>query len=283
MRAVLRFLAACAFLTGTASLAPCQDNMVFVKGGTFTMGSSPSEANRMPDEKRHQVTVSSFYLSRYEVTFDEFDAYVAANGWGKLGDAGWGRGKRPVINVAWIDAVQYCNWRSKKEGLQQCYTSTDGGYTCDWNANGYRLPTEAEWEYACRAGTTTATAYGDSLGSSQANLDGTYPYNGAARGIALGKTQTVGSYAPNAWGLYDMHGNVWEWCWDWYGDYATAGFTVNPRGNLQGDMHVLRGGSWADGALDCRSSARGIGYQYNDSHQDIGDQSTGFRLARSFR
>ena len=118
----------------------------------------------------------------------------------------------------------------------------------------YTLPTEAQWEYACRAGTTTPFHFGDSLSSNQANFDGNYPY-GAEKGPYLERTTPVGTYAPNAWGLYDMHGNVWEWCYDWYGEY-TAGDAADPHGPETGSDRVVRGGAWDIYAQFCRSACR---------------------------
>ena len=119
----------------------------------------------------------------------------------------------------------------------------------------YRLPTEAQWKYACRAGTTTTTAFGESLSSKQANFRGGYPYNGAENGPDLGRPTTVGSYAPNAWGLCDLHGNVWEWCRDWYGDQLPGG--TDPLGATSGSYRVYRGGGWSSDGRICRSAFRG--------------------------
>jgi sulfatase modifying factor 1 len=175
--------------------------------------------------------------------------------------------------VSWYDILVYCNKRSLKEGLIPCYsisgstdptrwgsvptgsTSTWNAARCDFTASGYRLPTEAEWEYACRSGTTTATAFGNTLVSSQANFNGNYSYNVSTKGVFLQKTAPVGSYAPNAWGLYDMHGNVWEWCWDWYGDYSSS-IQTDPQGAPSGTYRVVRGGSWGSDGSYLRSARR---------------------------
>ena len=162
-----------------------------------------------------------------------------------------------------------------KEGLVPCYSisgstdparwgsvptsqnSTWDAARCDWNANGYRLPTEAEWEYACRAGTSTATSFGNSLVSSQANFNGNYQYNVSTKGTYLEKTAPVGSYPANAWGIYDMHGNVWEWCWDWYKDsYYASSPGSDPHGADSGRYRVLRGGSWSYDGDYLRSANR---------------------------
>ena len=202
-----------------------------IPAGTFTMGSPPSEVGREAGETKHLVTLAAFKMSKYEVTFEQYDLFCNATGRGRPNDAGWGRGKRPVINVSWNDAVAFADWM------------------------GCRLPTEAEWEYACRAGTKTPFNTGDNLTTLQANYNGNYPYSNNAKGEGREKTMLVGSFSPNAWGLYDMHGNVWEWCSDWYDDYST-GAQNDPKGPATGSFRVFRGGSWINGALRCRSAFR---------------------------
>jgi formylglycine-generating enzyme required for sulfatase activity len=195
---------------------------VGIPAGTFTMGSPSYETDRYENEgPQHSVSLSGFKMSKYEVTFAQYDAFCAATGRQKPDDEGWGRGNRPVINVDWNDATAFAEWM------------------------GCRLPTEAEWEYACRAGTTTPYHTGSSLNSSQANLNSN-----------VGQTKPVGSYAPNDWGLYDMHGNVREWCSDWYGSYSVRAQT-NPKGPSSGSYRVLRGGSWNIIGRYCRSANRG--------------------------
>lgn len=204
---------------------------VNIPGGTFIMGSPAGEKDRDDDETQHQVTLSAFRMSKYEVTFEQYDAFCAATGRSKPDDQGWGRGKRPVINVSWEDAKAFADWM------------------------GCRLPTEAEWEYAARAGTTTPFCTGNCLSTAQANYDGTSPYGGCRKGEYRKKTLPVGSFAPNAWGLYDMHGNVWEWCSDRYAAYP-SGSQTNPKGPATGSYRVLRGGSWYSRAQYCRSAYR---------------------------
>ncbi len=218
-----------------------------IPAGTFTMGSPTSEVDRSSDETQHQVTLSAFKMSKYEVTFEQYDAFCDATGREKPDDAGWGRGKRPVINVSWDDATAFAEWM------------------------GCRLPTEAEWEYACRAGTTTPFSTGNNLTTSQANYDGNYPYNDNAEGEYRQKTLPVGSFTANAYGLFDMHGNLWEWCSDWDGDYS-SGAQTNPKGAASGSNRMRRGGSWSDGAQFCRSARR------NRNYPDGSGDSIGFRL-----
>lgn len=204
---------------------------VSIPAGTFDMGSPNNEPERLVREPQHQVTISAFKMSKFEVTFEMYDAFCEATGKTKPNDKGWGRGKNPVINVSWNDAVAFAKWM------------------------GCRLPTEAEWEYACKAGTTTPFTYGNNITTAQANYDGWFPYNKNPNGENRRKTIPVGSLEPNSWGLYDMHGNVWEWCSDWYGDYAT-GSQSNPQGAASGTERVTRGGGWNTVAGYSRSSHR---------------------------
>jgi formylglycine-generating enzyme required for sulfatase activity len=172
-------------------------NMVRINGGTFQMGSPVNEVGRKSDEVQHYVTVSSFYMGKYLVTQKEYQEVIGTNPSSFKGD------NLPVEQVSWFDVVNYCNRLSQQEGLTPAYTINVENVTWNQNANGYRLPTEAEWEYACRAGTTTPFSTGNNITTSQANY-------------YREKTTVVGSFSPNPWGLYDMHGNVSEWCWDWY-------------------------------------------------------------------
>jgi formylglycine-generating enzyme required for sulfatase activity len=248
------------------------EGFVFVEGGAFTMGSPSTEAERNSDESpQHQVTISSFYMGQYEVTQAEYEAVMGTN------PSNWKGGNLPVEMVSWYDAIRYCNKRSEKEGLTPAYTisgSAESPYVT-WNksANGYRLPTEAEWEYACRAGTKGPFNTGNNITTSQANYDGNYPYNGNAKGEYRRKTTVVDSFAPNNWGLYNMHGNVWEWCWDWYGAYE-SGSQTDPAGAASGSFRVIRGGSWGSDAQVVRSAYR---YDFPPSARRYG---LGFRLVR---
>jgi formylglycine-generating enzyme required for sulfatase activity len=244
------------------------EDFIRIEGGTFMMGSPSSETYRSENEVLHQVTVSSFYMGMFEVTQSEYEAVMGTN-------PSYFKGYRlPVEQVRWYDAIKYCNKRSEKEGLTPAYTVNGKNATWNRNANGYRLPTEAEWEYACRAGTTTPFSTGSNITSDQANYDGNYPYNGnAKRGIYRKETTEVSSFSPNRLGLYDMHGNVWEWCWDWFGDYS-SGPQTNPVGVVSGVCRVIRGGSWSNYVQHIRSAYRDIDPPSNRSFK------LGFRLVR---
>ncbi|MDR3342028.1 MAG: SUMF1/EgtB/PvdO family nonheme iron enzyme [Treponema sp.] len=259
---------------------PVPDGFVRINGGTFTMGSPANEAGRFGDEgPQHQVTVSGFYMGKYEVSQKEYQDVMGTN------PSAFKGANLPVEMVSWFDAVEYCNKRSIKEGLTPAYTISGSGdsrsVTWNRNTNGYRLPTEAEWEYACRAGTTTAYNSGaaaESLAGKANVMDLTakeqYP-DGAIVNIRDGYVNTapVGSFAANVWGLYDMHGNVWEWCWDWYGNYG-SGSQTDPMGASSGSGRVLRGGSWPNDGQYLRSACRGYNTASNRYH------NLGFRLLR---
>jgi formylglycine-generating enzyme required for sulfatase activity len=238
-------------------------NMVRIQGGTFKMGSPASEPNRFSDEIQHQVTVSGFYMGKCEVTQKEYQEVMGKNPSNFKGD------NLPVETVSWFDAIEYCNKRSQKEGLTPAYNISGSGNkrTVTWNrgANGYRLPTEAEWEYACRAGTTTAYNNGMVI-----NND-TGWYNANSGRI----THPVGQKPANAWGLYDMHGNVYEWCWDLRGKYSSEAQT-DPSGAVSGSNRVLRGASVFNDSEYQRSA-----YRRDDSPLRKAD-GLGFRLVRSY-
>lgn len=227
-----------------------QLEMVLIPAGTFTMGSPDSEAGRSKDEgPQHRVTLQSFYMGKYEVTQAEWQAVMGTNPSKFKGD------NLPVENVSWDDAQEFCRKLSQMTGKE------------------YRLPTEAEWEYAARAGTTTPFAFGLSLSSEQANFNGNYPYGGVAKGVYRQQTTAVGSFQPNKFGLYGMHGNVWEWCQDWYHDsYNGAPGDGSMWESGGGLFRVLRGGSWNYIAMDCRSAARGA------NSLDLRDDNTGLRV-----
>jgi formylglycine-generating enzyme required for sulfatase activity len=221
-------------------------DFVKIEGGFFTMGSPASEVSRQKDESQHQVMVGAFYMAKNEVTQREYEKVMRTNP-SRFHGAGL-----PVEQVSWYDAVAYCNTRSIIEGLTPAYVIRETEILWDHNADGYRLPTEAEWEYACRAGTNTAYHTGSNITTNLANFDGNYPYNRHAKGRYRARTTTVRSFAPNAWGLYDMHGNVYEWCWDQYKEYSNTGMLDGSLWNPA----VMRGGSWYSEARFLRSANR---------------------------
>jgi formylglycine-generating enzyme required for sulfatase activity len=253
--------------------------MALAPAGTFTMGSPADEPWRAPDETQHEVTLTrSFYISTHEVTQSEWEAVM---GWN---DPMFPGPNLPVEGVNWYDAVAYCNLRSTQEGLTAPYTMTDVVYiyhhiayaTVAWNqaADGYRLPTEAEWEYACRATSTSAFCNGGITDGYCSPLDPNLDQVGWYCGNSWQMTHDVGGKAANAWGLQDMHGNVWELCWDWMGDYP-AGPVTDPTGPEPSSGRVLRGGCYWYEALHCRSASRGSRGPGTDTY------NIGFRVCRT--
>jgi len=264
-------------------------NMALINGGIFTMGSPPNEAGRGKDENQHKVTLGSFYMSKYPVTLGEFRGFIEATGyrtdaekegngqvwlgrrWGKNPSANWknpGFGqeeKNPVVLVSWYDAIRYCNWLSEQEGLIPAYAISGNNVIWTRKATGYRLPTEAEWEYSCRAGTTTRFWSGDdeSTLAGKANIldrsaakkypEWEIPDN---HNDGYAETSPAGSFAANPWGLFDMHGNVKEWCWDWYDSSYEGGDQTDPTGRAAGSSRIVRGGGWSASSESQRSAYR---------------------------
>ncbi len=242
--------------TGKESTA----ELVKITGDRFVMGDK-DQADAPP----HEVLVSSFYIDKHLVTQEQYQQAMGTN------PSRWKGNKNPVEQVRWFDAVRFCNKRSELEGLQPCYDLTT--WNCNFAANGYRLPTEAEWEYACRAGTTTAYFFGDT----PAKL-GDYAWYEKNSG---GRPRPVGQKQPNPWGLHDVCGNVWEWCNDFYKvDYYQEAPKENPRGPATGETRVLRGGAWRFSDESCRS-----GYRNNENPgpADVcfGYDIYGFRCVRN--
>lgn len=285
-----------------------QGNMVLIPAGTFAMGDSKDEG--WPEELPvHTVTVSAFSLWKTELTYAQWQEVYAWNQSGSHGydfDVGAGKaGNHPVQMVSWYDAVKWCNARSRMDGLTPCYY-TDAGFTTElktgylnfegtdylavfvnWSANGYRLPTEAEWEYAARGGTTDGRRFpwGDAITHSEANYSSsasdsydvspTRGYHPAFNDGVFPYTAPVGSFMANAFGLHDMAGNGWEWCWDWSGeDYYSTSPLSDPRGPDSGFYRMIRGGGWGGFAHYCRAANR------NSDYPDVRD-FLGFRPARS--
>ncbi len=254
-------------------------NMVFVQGGTFTMGSPPNEAERDENEVQHKVSVGSFSMAKYETTVGEFRVFAEATGyktsaeifggatvlendsWTEKSGASWRNpgfsqgNNEPIVCVSWYDAVAFCNWKSNQEKRRPVYSYAGKGadfrswpsgwntrihneIQSDWSADGYRLPTEAEWEYAARASNSGPkdTVY---AGSDSGDEVGWHWGNSEKR------THAVGQKKANEIGLYDMSGNAWEWCWDWYDKYSSAAQT-SPTGPSSGRFRVLRGGGWSN-------------------------------------
>lgn len=256
-----------------------EDGFIRITGGSFLMGSPEDEAWRSDDETQHSVTVSDFYMSPYEVTQKEYEDAMGNNPSSFSGD------DLPVESVSWLDAVSYCNVRSQQEGLTSVYVIDGQNVSWDRSADGYRLPTEAEWEYACRAGTTTPFYMENSPSAEEANYYGHYPYGiednyfsqsnlEVKPGEYRETTVAVESFSANPYGLYNMHGNVAEWTWDIYGAYPD-GEQIDPIGADSGTRRVYRGGGWNDFAKNMRSAYRAM------MDQDKVSFNIGIRLVRN--
>ncbi len=279
---LILFLAVACTLTVSAQdsrTSEVNKNLVLIPGGSFIMGSPESEDWREADELQHEVSVDSFTIGRFEVTQSEYESAMGKN-------PSSFKGKNlPVESVSWYDAIEFCNALSRQNNLQPVYTID--GKAVRWNrdANGYRLPTEAEWEYACRAGTITPFNTGGNISVDDSNYFGTYPYTiednywsqnemDTSPGVYREKTVPVNQFEPNKYGLYNMHGNVSEWCWDAYSEY-NINDSDNPSGPASGFMRVCRGGGWNDFGKHLRSA-----YRSAIPADDI-FFSRGFRVARN--
>lgn len=236
-------------------------DMVFVEGGTFQMGDNFGDGD-ISEKPVHNVTVSDFYISKTEITQKEWIDISSNN------PAKYWADEQPVESISWRDAINYCNSRSLLEGLTPCYT-TDGGKTsCDFTANGYRLPSEAEWEYAARGGKTNNNF--KYSGSADINAVAWYDKNSS------NITHPVAQKQPNDLGIYDMCGNVWEYCWDYYDEnYYAQSPQQNPTGPELGDERVMRGGAWSDDAYFNRVFFR------NHYKENARGSNVGLRVVRS--
>ncbi len=234
--------------------------MVSIPGGWFEMGDDGGNEDESPV---HRVWVDPFLMDKHEVTQDQYRQL-------QMSDPSRFQGEGlPVEQQTWIDAIRFCNERSYEEGLDPCYD--DGSLECDFDANGYRLPTEAEWEYAARAGTSTKYFFGN-----DPRRMGQFAWT---EGNAGERTQEVGTRRPNPWGLYDLYGNVAEWVNDYYGeDYYRSSPEMNPRGPVEGDFRVLRGGGWSTFVDVLSSSDRSFSASVDDGC--LVSDAVGFRCVR---
>jgi formylglycine-generating enzyme required for sulfatase activity len=254
----------------TPQMLPIPDNFIHVEGGTFLMGSSNGNSNESP---AHEVTVNSFIIGKYPVTQKEWYEVMGSTVTqqrdmvNKLYPLRGVGDNYPMYYVNWYEALEYCNKRSLTEGLSPVYRISKNFAACDWRANGYRLPTEAEWEYAAKGGNMDSIVFDYSGGNSADEAVWYMKNSGDA-------AHPVGMKKPNSLGLYDMSGNVWEWCWDRFDKYPLDAQT-NPRGAYEGSKRVIRGGCWLLPALRARSSFRCSGIP------SLGNYNKGFRVARN--
>jgi formylglycine-generating enzyme required for sulfatase activity len=242
-------------------LQSLKNDIIYVKGGSV---------RRVSSEKTYWVKVNDFYISKYEVTYNRYDEFCRSTNREKPKDR-WGRGNRPVQYVNWFDAIAFCNWRSKKEGKEPCYTIDGRNIECNFNANGYRLPTEAEWELAARNGINEG-----GFSKSDLNKVAWWEENSG------GTTHLVGKKEPTKIGLYDIFGNVCEWCWDRDKEGLNYYYNCpsdNPKGPTRGGRRVLKGGDYGDSRKRMWWSFRQV--YFPSSRSDVG--GFGFRVARSFK
>jgi formylglycine-generating enzyme required for sulfatase activity len=266
-----------------------------IEPGAFTMGSAGAESGRRPDEDHHRVRISRpFLLGKYEVTQDEYQrvmksnpSWFAASGGGRDRVVSGETKRYPVERVTWFDALEFCNRLSALDGYAPYYTlgevkreeeSIVRATVVIKGGNGYHLPTEAQWEYACRAGSIARFHFGYNTTGLEGNIKSLPPsgYGSAPARPDLNRTTNVGSYAPNFWGLYDMHGNAGEWCFDWYHrEYYADSPSDDPTGPRTGTHRVVRGGSWLVSNGSCRSASRLFHVPEEKTYH------TGFRVART--
>lgn len=245
-------------------------SLVKIDGGTFMMGSKDDTKIAENDEqKQHEVKVNSFELNQLEVTVWEWKQYCKKTNTKLPKTPSWGwKDNYPITNVTWYDVIKYCNWLSKQDGLKPAYKFAGPLVVCDFNANGYRLPTEAEWEYAAKGGNKSKNTF--FAGSNDSNEVAWHAKNSDKR------PHSVGTKLPNELGIHDMSGNVWEWCWDWYNkDYYKTEDGNNPKGPIRGEKKSVRGGSWDSQESYLRTANR------ISTLPDVTNEFYGFRLAKS--
>jgi sulfatase modifying factor 1 len=255
---------------------PCQNlfdsHMIKIEGGSFQMGTKDKNFVVYKDEiKQHEVTINSFEISKYEVTVCQWKVFVKETKSKMPQKPTWEwKENYPINQITWEDAISFCNWLSKKEKLQPAYSKNGPNYICNFSANGYRLPTEAEWEYAAKGGKLARkTKYSGSDNPDEVSWHKTNSNN---------TPHTVGTKSPNKLGLYDMSGNVWEWCWDWHNkDYYKMKNqnAKNPTGPEMGEKRIVRGGSW-DSVTDGLRPENRLSTYPNKTHSFYG-----FRLVKS--
>lgn len=244
--------------------------MVKVEGGTFMMGSKDDNHIAENDEqKQHEVKLNSFEINKLEVTVWEWKDYCKKTKKKMPITPTWGwNDNSPITNITWFDAIEYCNWLSKVEGLKQVYIAVGPNVKCDFTANGYRLPTEAEWEFAAKGGNKSK---GNVFAGANNSNEIAWWIKNSDR-----KPHAVGTKLPNELGIHDMSGNVWEWCWDWYNkDYYKTEDGNNPKGPIRGEKKAVRGGSW-DSQENYLRTANRISTDPNKTNEFYG-----FRLART--
>lgn len=241
--------------------------MVTVKGGTFNMGTEKNPYIETDEQLAHDVTVNDFEIGKFEITISEWELYTRDQKL-KFPNIRYISKQSPIHSISWVDAVNYCNWLSKKNGLKPVYKIVNSQYVCDFNANGYRLPTEAEWEFAAKGGNVTKDF--KYSGHDRSDVIAWYKKNSDSG------THPVGTKLANELGIYDMSGNVWEWCWDWYNkDFYLTESGDNPKGPERGTERCLRGGSWDSSEYSLRSANRLKDTPYKKT------EFYGFRLART--
>jgi formylglycine-generating enzyme required for sulfatase activity len=246
--------------------------MATIDGGSFMMGSKDDNQIAETDEqKQHKVVINTFSINKFEVTVWEWKDYCKKTKKKMPATPAWGwNDNNPINNITWVEAIQYCNWLSKQDGLKPAYAIAGPNITCDFAANGYRLPTEAEWEFVAKGGKKSK---GYAYSGSNKIDDVAWHLKNSQK-----KPHVVGTKMPNELGIFDMNGNVWEWCWDWYNkDYYKIEDTNNPTGPARGENKTVRGGSW-DSQLNYLRNSNRVSTPPQKTHEFYG-----FRIARNIK